>query len=270
MSKTWKIYGIRYTVQPSRPASTTYLWGDPNEETGGLDYYSWVLISDDRAIVIDTGAAEHKVRAMGRDWLASPLEGLRRLGVDPEQTEDVVLSHAHWDHVGDLAGFPKAKFYINDLEMESITGPDMSYGILREPYHGDEAAQLTGLVYEDRMNFIQGDGTFAPGVDYTLIGGHSAGQLAFTVETERGPVVLATDAIHFWQEVEKERAFLIFHDLRKMLAGYRKLNQMAGGDLGRLLPGHDPLIAKRYPVVETYEDGSPFILDLGAEPTNWD
>lgn len=269
MSDIWKIYGIRYTTQPSRKADVTYLWGSADEETGGLDYYSWVLVSDDRAIVVDTGAAETKVRNLGRDWLAQPTDALKRLGVDPEHVEDVILSHAHWDHVGDLSSFPKARFYMNDLEMESITGPDMTYAILREAYHQDEAQQLTGLAYEDRLTFIQGDGTFAPGVDYTLIGGHSAGQIALTVKTERGPVVLATDAIHFWQEVEKERAFLIFHDLRKMLAGYRKLNAMVDGDMGRLLPGHDPLIRSRYPVVETHDDGSPFILDLGAAPIAW-
>lgn len=266
MGDIWKVYGVRYAAQPSRPAHITFLWGDPTEETGGLDYYSWVLVSDDRAIVVDTGGAEKKLTSLGRQWLARPTDALKRLGVDPAHVEDVILSHAHWDHVGDLASFPKARFVMNDLEMASITGPDMTYAVLREAYHQDEAEQLTGLVYEDRLRFIQGDGAFAPGVDYTLIGGHSAGQIAITVKTERGPVILATDAIHFWQEIEKERAFLIFHDLRRMLAGYRKLEAMAGGDLGRLLPGHDPLIGERYPVVETHADGSPFILDLGAPP----
>jgi glyoxylase-like metal-dependent hydrolase (beta-lactamase superfamily II) len=87
--------------------------------------------------------------------------------------------------------------------------------------------------------------------------------MALTVQTERGPVVLATDAIHLWEEVEKERAFLIFHDLRQMLKGYRKMNQMVRGDLTRLLPGHDPLIKERYPVVKSMGD-EPFILDLGG------
>lgn len=269
MSGIWKIYGVRYTVQPSRPAHTTFMFGDPTEETGGLDYYSWVLISDDRAIVVDTGAAERKVRNLGREWLAPPTEALRILGVDPEHVEDVILSHAHWDHVGDLKAYPKARFFMNELEMASVTGPDMTYRVLREPYHGDEAAELAGLVYEDRLTFLQGDGAFAPGVGYTLIGGHSAGQIALTVETERGPVVLATDAIHFWREVEEERAFIIFHDLRRMLAGYRRLNAMVAGDLGRLLPGHDPLIRQRYPTVATHDDGSPFIVDLGAAPISW-
>lgn len=269
MSKTWKIYGIRYATQPSRPAHITFLFGDPAEETGGLDYFSWLLVSDDRAIVVDTGGLEAKMRAGGRKWLAGPLEGLKRLGVDPAHAEDVILSHAHWDHVGYLDAFPKARFWMNDLEMASITGPDMSYAVLREAYHVEEAQQLAGLVYEDRLTFIQGNGAFAPGIDYTLIGGHSAGQIVLTVQTERGPVVLASDAIHFWQEVEKERAFFIFHDLRLMLAGYRRMNAMVGGDLGRLLPGHDPLVTRRYPVVETHADGSPFILDLSAAPLSW-
>ncbi|MEK9905033.1 MAG: N-acyl homoserine lactonase family protein [Rhodospirillales bacterium] len=263
MSKIWKIYGIRYAKQNGRLASHTFLWGSPDEELAGLDYYSWVLVSDDRAIVVDTGGAEHKIKGLGRQWIASPLDGLKQLGVDPSNVEDVIVSHAHWDHVGELAAFPKAHFYMNDLEMESITGEDMSFEVMREAYHAEEAQQLVGLTYEDRLTFLSGDGQFADGVDYTLIGGHSAGQMALTVQTERGPVVLATDAIHLWEEVEKERAFLIFHDLRQMLKGYRKMNQMVRGDLTRLLPGHDPLIKERYPVVKSMGD-EPFILDLGG------
>ena len=263
MTKTWKIYGIRYATQNGRLASHTFLWGSAEEELAGLDYYSWVLVSDDRAIVVDTGGAERKIKQLGRQWIASPLDGLKELGVDPSNVEDVIVSHAHWDHVGELAAFPKARFYMNDLEMESITGEDMTFAVMREAYHAEEAQQLVGLAYEDRLTFLRGDGQFADGIEYTLIGGHSAGQIALTVQTDRGPVVLATDAIHLWEEVEKERAFLIFHDLRQMLKGYRKMNQMVAGDLTRLLPGHDPLIKDRYPIVKKHGD-EPFILDLGG------
>ena len=66
MTKTWKIYGIRYATQNGRLASHTFLWGSAEEELAGLDYYSWVLVSDDRAIVVGGPSGKGENTAGGK------------------------------------------------------------------------------------------------------------------------------------------------------------------------------------------------------------
>jgi len=39
-------------------------------------------------------------------------EALRKGGVNPEEIETVILSHLHWDHVGQASEFPNAKFIL--------------------------------------------------------------------------------------------------------------------------------------------------------------
>src|SRR3546814_11701689 len=94
------------------------------------------------------------------------------------------------------------------------------------------------------MSFCDGDGEYAPGIRFHRIGGHARGQMALSVWTERGWVVLASDAIHLYEEGEKERPFAIFHDLQVMIEGYRKLNALATSPK-HLLAGTDTLGTQR-------------------------
>ena len=104
---------------------------------------------------------------------------------------------------------------------------------------------------------------YAPGIDYHLIGGHSRGQMGLTVNTERGPVFLASDAIHLFQEVDEERPFIVFYDMAEMLEGYRTCARLAG-ERAFLVPGHDPIVTDIYPAVRPELEG--LVLDLGKEP----
>src|SRR3546814_19393834 len=88
--------------------------------------------------------------------------------------------------------------------------------------------------------------------------------MALSVWTERGWVVLASDAIHLYEEGEKERPFAIFHDLQVMIEGYRKLNALAPSPK-HLIPGHDPLVTKRFPAAAPDLGGMAVRRALGPD-----
>jgi glyoxylase-like metal-dependent hydrolase (beta-lactamase superfamily II) len=80
------------------------------------------------------------------------------------------------------------------------------------------------------------------------------------VATARGPLVLAVDAAHFYANVERQNPFPILFDLGAMVQGWRRARQLAGGDESLVIPGHDPLVRRRYPAVD--KDGEAVRLDL--------
>lgn len=267
MTQTWKAYAFRYARHEDRDEGSTFLGGRAGVDIGGMDYFFWALQSGDRTIVVDTGARSSKMPPRGRTSLIEPGDALRGVGIDPGEVTEVFLTHAHWDHVGNLALFPKAHFWMQAREMQSITGPDMTYPKIRGSYQLDEVQDLIGLVYDGRLTFIDGDGSFAPGVDYMLMPGHSAGQAALRVQTESGPILLASDAIHYYREVMEEMVFATFNDMKAMLASLRRCKAEVGGDMDRLIPGHDPIVSERYPAETFLESGAPVALRLDKAPT---
>jgi glyoxylase-like metal-dependent hydrolase (beta-lactamase superfamily II) len=66
-------------------------------------------------------------------------------------------------------------------------------------------------------------------------------------------VVLASDASHFWENLETGRPFPFIYDLRATREGFRRLTELAGGDNGRVIPGHDSLVLRRFPAVAGHE-----------------
>ncbi len=263
MIPDYEIYGLRYGRQGLQPESEIYLDGDPARRVPGLDFYFWAIRGGGRVWVVDCGYAVRVADRLGHETLYDPLDGLRRIGIDPATVTDVIVTHCHYDHVGNLEAFPQARFHIQDREMLAVTGRDVTHPALKM-YGKRNTLALVGLNYDGRVRFHDGDGALAPGLAQWLIGGHSRGQIALEVATGRGPVILASDAVHLFEEMETERPFRVFHDLREMVEGYRRLAARARSR-DHLIPGHDPELARRWPAAAPELAGEVLRFDL--EPT---
>ena len=58
--------------------------------------------------------------------------------------------------------------------------------------------------------------------------------------------MLASDAVHFYEELEFDRPFSVVGDLAQMYAAYDTLKELARTG-AEVVPGHDPEVARRYP-----------------------
>ena len=263
----YEIYAIRYAKQDLRAEDHMFLGGDPNRMIQGLDFFTYALRGGGKTWIVDTGMTEVQAKRMGRsyDFLCRPSEALAALGIDAANASDVILTHAHFDHVGTLEDYKKARFHIQDEEMIHVTGRDMTHKSFRLAYHPDDVKALIDLVFAGRMVFHDGDVELAPGIDFILVGGHARGQAILRVHTKRGWVILASDAVHVFDETDNERPFSVFYDLPGMLEGYRTMSKLAGTrDL--LIPGHDARVAKAYPAAGKGHEGRILRLDL---PPTW-
>jgi glyoxylase-like metal-dependent hydrolase (beta-lactamase superfamily II) len=178
--------------------------------------------------------------------LCRPADALARLGIDPAAVDLLVISHIHWDHVGNLDLFPNARMPVARAELEFWTADPVAqrpqFAAHADP-HGIE--QLRRAASEERVELIEDRADVAPGITAVRVGGHAPGQLVFEVAGEHGPIVLASDAIHYDAELELERPFAIFSDLADVYRGYATLKRYAS-DGAAVVPGHDPSVMRRF------------------------
>jgi glyoxylase-like metal-dependent hydrolase (beta-lactamase superfamily II) len=261
----YEIYAIRYARQEKRAEGLTFLGGDPGKLIRGLDFFTYALKGGGRTWIVDTGMTPRQSERMGRryDFICRPSDALAKIGIDVANEPDVILTHAHFDHVGTIADYKKARFHIQDEEMVHVSGRDMTHAPFRAAYHAEDVKALIDLVFADRMVFHKGDVTLAAGIEFLLVGGHARGQAILRVHTARGWVILASDAVHLFEEVDEERPFAIFYDLPGMLEGYRRIKRLATHrDL--IVPGHDQRVTAGYPVAAPGLEGE--VLRLDKEP----
>ncbi len=242
----WEAYAIRY-AHHHREACENFIGGDPHDTSPmPIDYFVWALRSGNRVIVIDTGFEKAAGEKRGRQTIHAPVEGLERLGVNPESVEDVVITHMHYDHSGNHDIFPNAKYHLQDREMAYCTGRYMSHAWMRVPFDPDDVAAMVRKLYCGRVEFHDGDEPLAPGITLHRVGGHSAGLQMVLVNTRRGKVLLASDAAHYYANLDRGLSYPFVFHVGDTLEGFRRARQLAGSP-DHIVPGHDPLVLERYP-----------------------
>jgi len=257
----FEIFAIRYAHLGNRHPGENFILADPHEFASDLDYFVWVLRRKDCSFVVDTGFGREAAVRRRREWLRCPAESLRLLAMDASEVSNVILTHLHYDHAGNLDRFPRARFHLQDDEMAFATGRSMCHPTLRAPFDLDNALDMVRLVYSDRAVFHDGDEELVPGLSLHRVGGHSAGLQVLRVSTRRGWVVLASDASHLYANFEQRRPFPIVYNVAEMLEGFQLLERLADSP-EHIVPGHDPLVMKYYPAATDPSEGIAVRLDV--------
>ena len=256
----YEVFAIKYGDRVGS-RGTIFVHGDPHDAPLGMDYFVWALRSPERTIVVDVGFGRAEGEARGRNYLRCPADGLRLIGIEAAEVEDVIITHMHYDHAGNLDLFPKARFHIQDAEVDFVTGRAMTHPALRHAFVLDDVLELIRMIYGERVEFHAGDEDMAPGISLHHIPGHTRGMQSVKVMTERGWVVLASDAAHYYESLEHGTPFLTHEDMFGMLEGYRRLRALAPSEQ-HIVPGHDPLVMARYPAPVPELEGIVVRLDV--------
>jgi glyoxylase-like metal-dependent hydrolase (beta-lactamase superfamily II) len=222
--------------------------GEPDAEQR-MDYSFWIAQDEHRVVLVDTGYDIDARDWLGESSLVSPLEALGLLGIEPAQVRAVVATHFHYDHVGTIGEFPNAviiaaraefdywvsRYHDNRLEGEFATVEDVT-AIMRA---GDEG----------RLHLVNETEEVLPGITVYPVGGHCPGQLLTSVKSTSGPLILASDAIHLGEQLQRGWPFFAHTNLDEMRAAIefaRKLSTELGASV---IPGHEPRVRAEYPAV---------------------
>jgi glyoxylase-like metal-dependent hydrolase (beta-lactamase superfamily II) len=257
---TYEIYAIRYATNNKRTRNDNFIKDSAPMEPLPMDFYCWFIKGNGRTYVVDTGMAREKARRSGHDFLVNPVDVMRRLGVDPATTETVIMTHLHYDHTGHTDEFPVARFLVQADEMAYVTGCYMEKSFFRHAYHVDELQRFLGYLHAGRVHLHGRDYTVADGISVHWVGGHTAGQEVVRVRTRRGWVVLASDALHYEEELTRGVPFAVCFSIPEMLLSHDRIRALAESE-DHIVVAHDPKVAALYPAARSDLAGVAFRVD---------
>ena len=259
----YELFAVRYAMRDAK-RSNHFIGGDPHDAPMPMDYFVWLARSPERTFVIDTGFTAEVAAQRKRVHLRCPTEGLARLGIVADSVTDVILTHLHYDHVGNFHKFPNAAFHLQEREMAHATSHFMSYPHMRHSHEVDDVVGMVRALYAGRLNLYPGGLELAPGIELVPTPGHTPGLQCARVHTKRGWVVVASDASHYYEHMEKFRPFTTVFNVGDMLDSFALLKKIAPTPK-HIVPGHDPLVMRRYPVAAPgLED---VVVRLDVEPS---
>lgn len=211
-------------------------------------YYVWLAVSPEHTVLVDAGMRPERAARIPGLAYTDPLRLLAESGVAARDVDHVVLTHLHYDHAGTAGAFTRARHTVQQSEVDYWTGP-WARRIAREQWLLDEVALGRLLDAGDRLRLVEGDAEVVPGVSVHLVGGHTAGTQVVRIATAAGPVVVASDASHFYENLEADHPAPLLHSVTGVYGGFDRIRELAGPS-GTFLPGHDPRVLDRYPVTE--------------------
>lgn len=262
MDEHWEVWAVKYAERNARVRGDSFIFDDHPAAPHGMDYFVWLLTNGSRNIVVDTGYDAAEASRRDRPILRDPAQALGALDVPADRVDTVIITHLHYDHAGGLDRYPAATFHIQAAEMAYATGPCMCHEVLRMPFTADHVCDMVKHVYSGRVVFHDGSAQIAPGVRVHCVGGHSRGLQVVEVSTAHGPLCLASDAAHYYENFTARKPFPIVADLEDMMTGFERLWSL-GGTRDRIIPGHDPLVSAHFPA----HDRVPFAWRLDRGPS---
>ena len=241
--KPYKVYVLRYARRDAH--SSEIVIGDYHRAPLDMAYYMWIVTNGEHTAVVDMGFTAEMCKRRGRQWLAEPEALMDSVGVNPKKVEHVVISHLHWDHVGNYELFPRAKYYLQEDEMAFWTGKYVKYPVFNQAIEVEDICAMVRYNYDGRILFTNGTQEILPGVKVHRVGGHTKGIQIVEAALASGPAVVASDATHTYRNINEMKPFLILHDVPGYLDGFETIKRLAK-DEQHIFPGHDAEVMKRH------------------------
>jgi glyoxylase-like metal-dependent hydrolase (beta-lactamase superfamily II) len=244
----YSIQAIRYADSPGDSVAELVM-GAPKDEKIDTVFVVWLIRGGGRNILFDSGFhRERWFKAWPIKNYLQPDDAVRLAGVKPEEVTDVVISHAHWDHMGGIDLFPHATVWIQKEEFRYYTGEAWQTGGRHGGIDPDDVRELVRLNVEGRLRLVDGDDVeIVPGIRAYTGGRHTYASQYLRVDGSP-PFVLASDNCYLYRNIATRTASATFTDADHAanVAAQGRMLELAGSP-ERVIPGHDALQFQRFP-----------------------
>jgi glyoxylase-like metal-dependent hydrolase (beta-lactamase superfamily II) len=246
---TYEVYAIRYATIRDFPVAAL-VEGAERERKLDIAMVVWLVRGNGRNILFDSGFYRERFLQQWKPVdFVKPSEAIARLGLKPEDITDVVLSHMHWDHADGADLFPKAKVWVQRDEYAYYTGDAWQPGGKHGGIDADDVLAMVRINADGRLGLVNGDDQeILPGVRCYIGGKHTWQSQYIGVNTAGGVVVLASDNMYLYENLEKHAAIAQTLDRESNLRAQQRMRQLATRP-ELIIPGHDPLQFQRFPKV---------------------
>jgi glyoxylase-like metal-dependent hydrolase (beta-lactamase superfamily II) len=246
LAAQWEVSAVRYATIKQFPVAALVADVDTARKLD-IAMMVWVLRGSGRTVLVDAGFHHEKFVSQWKpaDYV-TPAEALAEAGIKPEAVTDIILSHVHWDHADGIDLFPKARVWIQKAEFEHYVGPN------GEPLDAptitpEVAGMLAAMARAGRVTLVDGDNReIIPGIRVYTGGKHTWESQYAGVKTKSGTVVIASDNMYLYENLENRAPIAQTLDVVSNLKAQDRMRTIASKE-AMIIPGHDALVFVKFP-----------------------
>ncbi|SOZ40336.1 MBL fold metallo-hydrolase (plasmid) [Cupriavidus neocaledonicus] len=159
---------------------------------------AYLVNTGSKLVLIDAGAGALYGPCCGR-----LVDNIRAAGYQPEQVDQVLLTHLHMDHIGGIAAngkmlFPNATVRASKAEadywLDAANKPGAPQLLVR--FFDDASAAAAPYLAAHRFQPFEGDGELVPGITAMQTPGHTPGHVSYVIRSQGQTLVVWGDIVH--------------------------------------------------------------------------
>lgn len=241
----YEVYAVRYATLPKFRVSALIADADTSRRMD-IAMMVWVIRAPGgRVVLLDAGFKRPDLVARWKpEGFTLPSVAIAALGIGPGDVTDVIVSHVHWDHFDGADLFPNATIWI---QRDEVTHHVDSAGLSRDrALDAPDAAMIVALRASGRVTLVNGDGReILPGITAYTGGKHTFQSQYITVKTREGTIVLASDNVYLYENMDRHVPISQTLDAVSNLAAQDRMRTLAS-ETRLVIPGHDPAVFTRF------------------------
>lgn len=243
----YDVYAIRYATIPGFPVAELVKGADPSRKLD-IAMMIWLVKGNGRNVLIDSGFYHDH---FFKDWqvkdFTKPSDTLSRIGLKAEDITDVIITHMHWDHADGMDLFPNARIWIQKDELSYYAGEAWQSKDTHGGIDEGDVLTLVKLNTQGRVGLVDGDAQqILPGITCYIGGKHTYASQYVGVQTAAGTVVLASDNMYLYENLDKHAPIAATLDSASNLRAQDRMREIAARP-ALIIPGHDPQVFARFP-----------------------
>ncbi|HMF96969.1 MAG TPA: N-acyl homoserine lactonase family protein [Vicinamibacterales bacterium] len=247
-AEKFEVYAVRFATIANFPVSSLVAGADRSRRMD-IAMMIWVLKGNDgRVAVVDSGFhREQYFRQFSVKDYIKPHDALAPLGITADKVTDILLSHMHWDHAGGVDLFPSARVWMQKDEYDYYTGDAWQSARTHGGIDPDDVLEVVKRNTQGKVSFVRGDDdTLLSGVLFGVGGKHTWASQFVSVQTRAHTVVLASDNMYLYENLDAHLAIAQTLDAASNLRTQDRMRSIAS-EPRFLIPGHDPAVFERFP-----------------------
>jgi len=246
----YDVYAVRYATLANFPVSSLIAGADRARRLD-IAMMIWVLKGvDGRVAIVDSGfhRDQYFKQFTVKDFV-KPSDAIAPLGLAPDQVTDIFLTHMHWDHAGGIDLFPAARVWIQKEEYDYYTSDAWQARTTHGGIDADDVLEIVKRNIAGKVSFVRGDDdTVLSGITFGVGGKHTWQSQFVAVQTRSHTVVLASDNMYLYENLDTHTAISQTLDAASNLRTQDRMKGLASTP-ALLIPGHDPAVFDRFPRV---------------------
>jgi glyoxylase-like metal-dependent hydrolase (beta-lactamase superfamily II) len=246
----YDVYAVRYATLANFPVSSLIAGADRARRLD-IAMMIWVLKGvDGRVAIVDSGfhRDQYFKQFTVKDFV-KPSDAIAPLGLAPDQVTDIFLTHMHWDHAGGIDLFPAARVWIQKEEYDYYTSDAWQARTTHGGIDADDVLEIVKRNIAGKVSFVRGDDdTILSGITFGVGGKHTWQSQFVAVQTRSHTVVLASDNMYLYENLDTHTAISQTLDAASNLRTQDRMKGLASTP-ALLIPGHDPAVFDRFPRV---------------------